>query len=113
MVSLQIFARSYYTKLLSLLSPRSTLVGVANPAPLSSILEPFNLSLAMKRNLSSWYTAVPTIDLVASLGDLKVQAAAIYVAGHHDALPDDARSVPISIPIKTFQLSLLSLVPPF
>ncbi|XP_064396100.1 intermembrane lipid transfer protein VPS13C-like isoform X3 [Halichondria panicea] len=53
-----------------------TLVGVANNPPRSPVLEPFNLSLVMKRNLSiSWYTDMPTIDLDASLGNLKMSAS--------------------------------------
>lgn len=41
--------------------------------PCTSILVPFNLSLAVQRNLSaSWYRDVPTIDLAAELQTLKV-----------------------------------------
>ena len=38
------------------------------------ILEPFNLMLEMKRNLSAaWFNEIPTIDITAKLGTLKVR----------------------------------------
>ena len=45
-----------------------------------SVLDPFNLDLDMKRNLSaSWYRGMPTIALSAQLGTLKVALVVVEI----------------------------------